>query len=830
MTGTVIAVGWAVGMIVWMLPAPAGHQLAETLGTSPDALAAGHWWSPVTAMIYWGTLGGHLLTTVLLLAAGPVAERRVGGLRTLALFVGTQVAGTLLAVGFVAVGELFDDTWADVLGSQNAAGAAPGAVGLGLAVSARVGALWRRRLRVLLLAAAIMLVAYSGQFADAVLLASALTGLVLGAVLLGKGRHDRWPGPASRNETRVLVALVVAATAVGPVVATLVHTPMGPLSVLKFLLLSPPPDPEAVAKICASGLRRCRALQDRLQLFGFGPALASAVPVLVLLVLAEGLRRGRRAAWVLGVAVNLVLGALGIWLGILIGSTPDDGLVLYRGVPGARLAFSVVVPALVPLSVVALLVATRAQFEVRAPVRTYRRTAALAAMMLAGLSALYVVGGLLVADQFDRPPSVWALLADLPQRFLPPGYLGVLAPPFLPVGTLAMFLFEWVGVVFWLVVLALLLAGFVHARISTGATDAARARAIVRAYGGGHLAWLSTWAGNSYWFADPPDAAIAYRVIGGVAVTTCDPIGDPARSADAVAGFVAFCAEHGWVPAFYSVTATTRDTCAGLGMRSVQVAEEIVLPLEGLRFTGKRWQDVRTALNKAGKEGITAEWLSYRTAPLAITDQIRAISEEWVADKGLPEMGFTLGGIPELADDEVRVLVAIDTDRTVHGVTSWMPVHRDEKVVGWTLDFMRRRSGDGAFRGTSEFLVASAVQTMQAEGVEFLSLSGSPLARVDRGDDVGERRLQRVLDALGDALEPIYGFRSLHAFKAKFQPTYAPLYLAYPDAAALPAIGFAIGRAYVPSLGARQSAKLLAKLRKGTPEDRASNGRAMLPG
>ena len=94
-----------------------------------------------------------------------------------------------------------------------------------------------------------------------------------------------------------------------------------------------------------------------------------------------------------------------------------------------------------------------------------------------------------------------------------------------------------------------------------------------------------------------------------------------------------------------------------------------------LVFTGKKWQDVRTALNKAAKVGITAEWITFCSAPLAITDQVRAISEEWVADKGMPEMGFTLGGLDELTDDEVRCLIAVDADRAVHRVTSWLPVY-----------------------------------------------------------------------------------------------------------------------------------------------------------
>jgi len=55
-----------------------------------------------------------------------------------------------------------------------------------------------------------------------------------------------------------------------------------------------------------------------------------------------------------------------------------------------------------------------------------------------------------------------------------------------------------------------------------------------------------------------------------------------------------------------------------------------------------------------------------------------------------------------------------------------------------------------------------------------------------------------LLDFLGDALEPYYGFRSLLAFKAKFQPEFHPMYLVFPDESALLEIGVAIARAYMP--------------------------------
>jgi lysylphosphatidylglycerol synthetase-like protein (DUF2156 family) len=225
---------------------------------------------------------------------------------------------------------------------------------------------------------------------------------------------------------------------------------------------------------------------------------------------------------------------------------------------------------------------------------------------------------------------------------------------------------------------------------------------------------------------------------------------------------------------------------------------------------GKKWQDVRTALNRAAKDGITAEWWSYREAPHELTSQIRRISQRWLADKGLPEMGFTLGGLDELNDPNVRCLIAVGADRKVHGITSWMPVYAGGRPVGWTLDFMRRNTEPGSFHGVMEFLIATAALTFRDEGARFVSLSGAPLARLDRGEPPSA--LQRLLDMMASTMEPAYGFQSLLHFKAKFQPAYQPLYLTYPDPAALGSIATAIGRAYLPHLTFRQALRLLAKL------------------
>ena len=54
---------------------------------------------------------------------------------------------------------------------------------------------------------------------------------------------------------------------------------------------------------------------------------------------------------------------------------------------------------------------------------------------------------------------------------------------------------------------------------------------------------------------------------------------------------------------------------------------------------------------------------------------------------------------------------------------------------------------------------------------------------------------------IGELMEPLYGFRSLHQFQAMFQPRLDPMYMAFRDEADLPRIGIAITRAFLPDAG-----------------------------
>jgi lysylphosphatidylglycerol synthetase-like protein (DUF2156 family) len=267
----------------------------------------------------------------------------------------------------------------------------------------------------------------------------------------------------------------------------------------------------------------------------------------------------------------------------------------------------------------------------------------------------------------------------------------------------------------------------------------------------------------------------------------------------------------------------------------VQVAQETVLALDAVSFRGKKFQDIRTAMNNAAKAGIRAQWTTYAAAPFSVLAQIQEISEEWVADKKMPEMGFTLGSLDELNDPDVRLLLAIDGHHRVHAALSWLPVYRNGNIEGWTLDYMRRRST--GFRAGIEFLIASAALSLKDEGYRFISLSGAPLARPREVPPTAPAPanpqttggLDRLLDWLGATLEPVYGFRSLLAFKAKFQPRYEPLYMLYPDAAALPAIGNAVTRAYLPTINLGETLALARRILRRPKRSRPAGRRPTTP-
>lgn len=321
---------------------------------------------------------------------------------------------------------------------------------------------------------------------------------------------------------------------------------------------------------------------------------------------------------------------------------------------------------------------------------------------------------------------------------------------------------------------------------------------IIKKDGGGTLSWMTTWDNMEY-LRTSSGGIVPFQLRSGAAIALADPLGPPEGHADSVREFIAAAEEHAVTPCFFSASARTREHLPE-GWQALTVADDTIIDLAGLTFQGKAWARVRQSFSRAEREGMTFRLTRLAEVSWGTRQQLKAISESWVGDKGLPEMRFTLGTLHEAEDPEVRLALAISPEGDVDGLLSWLPVYgAGGRIDGWTLDLMRRR--DGGFGAVMEFLIGSSAKAFSEEGAEILSLSGAPLAHESPVDEGG---IASLLSRMGGMLEPVYGFRSLHQFKKKFNPRYEPIYLLYRDEGDLARIGGGLTRAFLPDATLRQ--------------------------
>lgn len=807
---TVLVITSIVTGTLWSAAEPGDGTMRWAAGVT-TTIHAGYWWTPLTALFVPENTIQTVIAALFSLSLLAIAERLLRTRRLILAFLVTGVIGITLGVlgqwAAANAGELlaqateFDFTLDPTIGIVGALATA----------SAFANQLWRRRIRLLTFATILMLVLYNGDQNNVYRLFAALLGLAFGA-LLRPGRIHRIRR-SSHGETRNLVAAIIAITALGPLAALLPPGGYGPFSFIAALFQNQQVDPTAVLARCATiDSTACRQDLALVSVQGIGPVLLSLLPLVLLLVTAIGLRRGRHFALVLGIVVNAAMIVLPFT------ALPGGDLTLHIDsfqalAPAIEVLIWLLAAVLVPLASIVLLVTTRRQFQIRAPREAVVRFTLLVVISFALLAVAYLVAGLAGLSSYVPSANIGDVFASTLRRFVPAGFESVFGPVIIPQAPLVLLFYHWVGPLFWLIFVLGVLR--LYRATSTGRTfgDETRFRALLREGGGGTLGFMGTWPGNVYWFSADGEAAVAYRVINGVAITLSDPVCRPERTEQTIIDFIAFCDVNSWTAAFYSVHDASLPVFESLGWRTVSVGEETVMHPQTFDLQGKRWQKVRQAYNRGRKERISTVWTSWEDlAPLHQT-QIAALSEQWVSEKELPEMGFTLGGMAELKDPDVRLFLAYDPAGELQGVTSWLPSWRDGRVVGWTIDFMRR--ADNSVPGIMEFLIASAAQRMREEGVEVLSLSGAPLATkpdgaaeavADTDDNASDEPavLDRLLEFLARTLEPAYGFASLFSFKNKFNPTYETIWLAYADPVALPAIGNAIGRAYLPDANAKE--------------------------
>ncbi|RBP98675.1 hypothetical protein CRD60_01250 [Bifidobacterium aemilianum] len=759
-----------------------------------------------------------VIYAVVLMVALSVAQTRLGTLKTIVVTLLSTLSGIILGLLICCAINMGLNDWHWMRGVPLALSPLTLVIGPLMAASAYEDVLWRRRIVLLGYSVVCAVLLFGGNPGSYCTLAAAVVGHLTGLIIHGKARdHVQW-WQGTDYEIRRLFAAIQLVLAVGPILAMTSRSHAGILTNLALFTTPAFGDNSAISN-CLDGhsTSSCTLLTGLHHFALAGVWVRAILPIAALAIVAWGLYRGRRlAAWV-SIALNgatVVFAIIYYLLSPLLVALPID---TYGDQFGFSPAFvSTVIP---PLLLVLLLLKNLPHFSIHTSSKRVVTgiTAILGAAMVS--SCGYLIFGLSLPQLFRPRATAPALLLNLLHLVMPTGFAGGRAA-IKSVSPISSVVTQGFVVLFWIVVLMVFIFWFKDV-VSVDERDRQRANLLVQA-GGSSMSFMTTWEDNHYWFSPTGRSAIAYRIMHGVALTVTGPFGDPSEYMGDLREFIRFCNDHSWSPAFYAVHEDQRKELEKLGCSSIQVGTEMVVDPNSWQTRGKKWQDIRTAINKAKRDGFTDVLTSYDKAGWQVQQQIVDISEEWAQLKALPEMKFTLGGVEELRDPRVMLLYCQDEQGKVLGVTSWLPTYRDGRVVGWTLDFMRHRTDSP--NGIMEFLIARMAERLRdmgqenpAQAVEFMSLSAAPLAGIgeseEERDSVGAQIIEHGLSIVADLLEPAYGFKSLFFFKKKFQPAPAPIYMSYPDSAKMAQIGLAVVGAYLPELKASQIAEMLKTLK-----------------
>lgn len=668
---------------------------------------------------------------------------------------------------------------------------------------------WRRRIYFWGYSILAAFLLYRVDPGDYVAVCSAVCGNLIGLAFFRKGKIKRFESVSS-HEARRFTSIVSAVFSLGPLIAVDADLPMGPMSRMGLLISSVTVSPDNLQSCNKyKTVSQCLKTYGLYQQGALGAVALFFLFILAMIIVSNGLYRGLRSAAIISIIFNTVYIGMSFYTFILHARSASNSSGLSAGkifgVPSDSFA-SFMSTSIPPLALIIAVAVLWKSFSKRTESNLIYR----GALIIAGSALLFSLAyAMLLTHTRNLRGHVMSLKETinlLPGHFFPARYVNSLRIGLMPEETWAQFIYQAIGPAMW-VVICIVFAKWFSPKSDLGIAERDKAVSLI-CENGESMSWMTTWEGNSYWFSETKDSGIAYRINGSTALALTGPFGDTSEYENDIKSFSHYCADNDLNPVFFNVHEETKEYLESQGWASIDLGVEMVVDTRNFATKGKKWQDIRTAINRAKREGIKDVLETFEQTSPFVRAQIAEISEEWTSGKSLPEMGFTLGGLDEIKDPHVILLYAVDENNIVMAVTSWMPAYRDGVIVGWTLDFMRH--APNVMNGIMEFLIARMAERMRDDfpEVEFISLSAAPLSGMDVNNSQSVA-IVHVLQLVSDIMEPVYGFKSLFNFKKKFQPSEQHVYMCFPDEARLMHIAKAVGEAYMPDMNVLNTIALL---------------------
>jgi phosphatidylglycerol lysyltransferase len=220
---------------------------------------------------------------------------------------------------------------------------------------------------------------------------------------------------------------------------------------------------------------------------------------------------------------------------------------------------------------------------------------------------------------------------------------------------------------------------------------------------------------------------------------------------------------------FYAMAPAMLPDLVDMGFALQKTGESATVPLDSFSLQGRKREVLRRNWRKAGEAGAVFEVVPPSTVR-AILGDLKSISDVWLSHHAGGEKSFTMGRFDPAYVVEFPCALVRVQGRVVAFATLWTTATRN----AFSMDLMRY--SHEAPKNIMDYLFVELLQWGRAQGYRAFEFGMAPLAGLEA------RPLAPLMSRIGRLLfergEDIYNFQGVRRYKDKYDPVWAPRYIA----------------------------------------------------
>ncbi|MEW5941995.1 MAG: phosphatidylglycerol lysyltransferase domain-containing protein, partial [Chloroflexota bacterium] len=278
---------------------------------------------------------------------------------------------------------------------------------------------------------------------------------------------------------------------------------------------------------------------------------------------------------------------------------------------------------------------------------------------------------------------------------------------------------------------------------------------------------------------------IAYTVSGPTAVTLGDPIGPSEDAQSAIRAFLDHCKQNGWMAVFAMTESDYLDLYRRAGYVSMCLGHEGIVDLTAFTLKGNNHSTLRKRYNRLTREGYR---LVIVEPPIRadLLRELRTVSDEWLELTHGEEKRFFLASFDEDYLRREYLALVYTPDGEISAFANLAPEYQRG---GLSIDIMRHRKSFES--GTMDFMFVALLFWGIEQGYTSFNLGLSPLFGMEF---LAKRSLVENVMLFIRRHFHLNEYKGVHAFKIKFRPGWAPLFMVFPGWLNLPRAGLTVAR------------------------------------